>query len=391
MDIGQVFNDINNKKNILNIIQQELIKQQINNYQNHEIIEIIDKVISPQVLSVHYQKGTFHNKTIDQVISFVNTTVIKEVIKYITIQKSKEKVVEEQSKNVINTNSKGVVNQMQPNKRESFLFALEDISTDVELHGVKRIELKSLSMYNKDYNVTEYNNKLVFREYLGSSNNETLPPTTDWYVVEIQPGDYTIEELIEELKIEMNTKSNCQLYNINVIKNSKQVAISIVTKTEDSEIKTVKNLRDLRAKIKNSETHTNSFGVVNRPCGPGIFEIDTNISTILPLLGFSNKQSKLNGNRQYISETSYCLVKKSLLQLRVRINGNEDLVEPIVLKAKNKSNNYQLSNTINFTEAKVIEKIELDFNYTSSSKGQGSNQTKYNHRNYPFNLIIKIN
>jgi hypothetical protein len=107
---------------------------------------------------------------------------------------------------------KKTIAKLQPN---DLFITIDDSSFQLELdYDISHVELVDLDIIRNSNNITNYNNKFYFKE-----NDETE------HCIVIDPGFYTIDELIGLLNSKMEVKGNCK-YDIIKDPNTQKLSIN---------------------------------------------------------------------------------------------------------------------------------------------------------------------
>jgi hypothetical protein len=238
---------------------------------------------------------------------------------------------------------------------------------EIKFDNVIFIRVVALSMCNVDYSITENNNTFIFKEWI-SDKKELL---SEDITIVIEPGNYTKEELIEELENEINESSVTKtMYRCYLDPVTLRCIITTNVDTEGIESKRGKGFINC---IKNNKKINNKF------------DISSN-STLLRTLGFTGKNTMTNSDK-YISINPVKIVKKPVLDLSIHLNtfsarNDSDsevitLSEPVILNKEGvvyfEGNSFEKK----FIKPINIENFKIDFN-------------GYNRRGYDFNIIVEI-
>lgn len=331
---------------------KELIKKEIN-----KSIIILNNIVISQLTEFILNKYKSSNKTITPDLS---VNVIPDNIISISDQVNREHEI---------VKNKDEIHEDHTNNIEKYDLHIDSLHTDILIENIISMKVKSLYMYNNDYYINDYNNVLIFREKL-DINKELY---SEEYKVVIEPGDYTKESLTEEIEYQMSNISKNK-YKCYIEPITGYTAITIENNNIEDFNMTFKNLRELKDKLKNNNTNI-------------YFKIDEN-STILSTLGFdlSSSKSEIDDScynkyyKYFISNNPLKLLKKKKIEIIIagrEINNTQcDLVTfPIFLKKD--YNEINLNLNIEFKRLITINNISINFN-------------KYNHRGYPFNLVLEI-
>jgi len=242
-------------------------------------------------------------------------------------------------------------------KKEKFRI---NIATDFKpfpLQNVLSVKLVSLWLPNSDYIITEFNNKFIFREQI----SEAKELYSENFEINIEPGDYTPETLLEDLETSMNSMSKNDTYRCLLDPVTKKTVITSIDLSSVTE-----NTRNIVKFIKNAKDHEGGSGKK--------FEIIS--STLLPCLGFNGNQSNCD---KYISQNSIKLLRCPVINLCVMLNKNIKIFDEPLIIGNSDNNIIYFKNNIQkiFNRSIDIEDFTIDFG-------------NYNRRGHDFNLILEI-
>lgn len=264
--------------------------------------------IASQVFSIESKNPLLQKNSPEQAVQIINGIVIEELVKYIL------------NKNPILLKEPEPVKQEPGHVEETIKISIENMNTKFtsSIENIISIKMVSLHMYTEDYLVTELNNTLII-----NYKNEV-------FVVNITPGNYTKETLLEAV-------TNAVSEEINII--------------IDLEI-----------------SHINS----NISISPEIITINKDLSTLNDILGIGT------GN-------PVKLIKRNKLQLGVKFefeneNNNFEYSTPLIIgsnKEDHELKEFKLNYGKKFNRPVDLTEIDIDFD-------------NYNHRGYPFYLMIEI-
>lgn len=285
-----------------------------------------------------YESSNLNNTK--ESLNILNSIVIEELTNHILKNYNNLFKEEEVKLDTIKENTQIILDKQE----DIFKLSLnsDNISFDI-LNNITKFKILNLHMYNEDYIINETNNKFSFKEK--KSSKELY---SDIYDIEIDPGNYSKEELLKNLQEKM-----CIISGTNYI----------------CELNTFNN----KIIIKNND----SYMIENKLS----FNIILENSTILNVLGFNSKSINSFVNELiYISDYPIKLLKRVNLKLNIIIHYNTNskisIVEPILLDKNDKIYDINKSSQ-KFTNPINIHSIELDFD-------------GYNHRSFPYNLIIEF-
>ena len=233
---------------------------------------------------------------------------------------------------------------------------LENISTQMILENITEIELIELNMINSDYIITEYNNEFIFSEL-----DSRVSLNEQKYTVYIEHGDYTNQQLINELELKINSINK----NIDI---ENGIDSDIVNRT---------NKEEFMYKCSCSEI-SRKFKIENKMIAFTILEC-----SLLDCLGITT----IDNTFKYIHESEYPikLLLPRLMKMNIFINESDSIFEETIIFNRGNGgnggnrNDYSIKfNTIKKFKTMIsLNDIYIDFG-------------KYNFRNYPFNLSMKI-
>lgn len=363
MDQKILLDTLRHPKNIDDILESSLynikLKLPMISLQKQDPQLISDlHTIASQVYKSEFQSVI--NKPVALAITELDNIIIKELINY-TIRKFTQQPTQQQQlqpqqsivaeHNTIQLPQKNkIVITTAANKKETYMISVDKIDTNfnVNIDNVSNIKIVSLCMYNEDYIINESNNSLVFREQL-DANKELY---TEWYVIAIPPGNYTTELLLEELEYQMGNTSG-SIYNCLVDCISNKCIISL------GNTPTTGHITKLREFNNDSDKNV---------------DINYTNSSLLKVLGFTQKILE-NKASHFVSEFPIKCIKQNKVNLEIFLNETSLYKTPIILK--DNTINYPIDINKTFTNLISIDTIHLDFG-------------GYNHRSYPFALLLEI-
>lgn len=258
-----------------------------------------------------------------------------------------------------------------PKKTEDFInistriysqtIKLSENHTKINLKNIVSIQMKSIMFdYISDYTVSEDYNTLVFQEKLA----EDKDLWSQEILIQVEPGNYTKEQFIEEIANLMNENSiSKNIYNLTF--NSITSKLSLFS----SKAPFIDNKKDLlRAQINAVEKNM-------------VFNIISEKSNILSILGFSENNYK--NKNIYNGCDRYKLQKNKNIHIDIR--GNKNDMEDLV-KLFNTEVPCQIGNLVNFEEENIInfdheENFEDLIVFFSTSESQDTE----------FEIVLKVN
>jgi len=358
------FTDKHNFAYLLDAVQQELYKTDYKgrlNEINDEFIEVVNVIASAVFNHEHVNNS---KKSLEDGLYTINNIIIKEAVNYIISkfpEKKEENVIPD--KIVMKTNE------------ENFKVFVEDKElsfSNSPIPNVTKITVEGLYCYNQEYIVNETNDEISFTE--GIDNN-----TTEIIYIKLEHANYTKEALVMEIQELLRENSivknlyTCFLdvYSEKIIISSSKICDNQKNNTPFSKRQVKNNLLVIEKNKKLSNNYTE-----------GIFNLINTKNSILKTLGFKNIEN-LQGKYFYEGENPIKLIKPNKMNMNLSIYMDnsefpEIYKEKIFLNQSNSENVfYKLNYQKSFPEAVNIKKFMLNFE-------------NYNHRGFPYSLIVNV-
>lgn len=302
---------------------------------------------------------------IKDIIIAINNTVIKELTDYtaskyeindlfktedLTIKKSPQhntsKVDDISSKKNVIATDEPVVIQVKESKFK-LLLDTESNVFDTPIRDVNNIKLLKLQMYNEDYIINETNNKFEFREIEFKADKELYSKVK---TVELICGNYTPSSLTGELEEQLNKQNTSAVFTISIDDINNKTTLSVDFKSE------------LDSDTKNLYTPDKKLDIISGS------------STLLQVLGFQ-KDDVIYFSESITSSLPIKVIKRSSVTITVFVNEVRFESFPIILDKKDHVYDVDISKS--FKNPIEINSIDINFG-------------DYNHRGYPYNLLLEI-